>query len=143
MGDSEARDKEYEKTVLNFLDRELSDLQLQKKPEAQSTELDSLVNSLLEQVITESDLNGGSPGQSEALKAMLAEFPTEPKSEPENSATEAESVLPEIHSGDAESLFKTTASLRTNRGRLPLVIIALVCALGLIGAIVYYLSISQ
>lgn len=51
----ESRDEEYEQAVLNVLDHEMAELQLQKSPDTQTNELDSLVNSLLEQVRTESD----------------------------------------------------------------------------------------
>jgi hypothetical protein len=54
----ENRDEEYEQSVLNFLDHEIAELQLRKIPESRESqfdELDSLVNSLLEQVRTESD----------------------------------------------------------------------------------------
>jgi hypothetical protein len=145
MGEIEGRDEEYERSVLNFLDQELSELQLKKKPDVQSSELDSLVNSLLEQVISESDMKGNVPAQPESVKAMLAEFPPDPKPIADDNPPEPEieSAQPTINTGQAGALFKTSASLRTNKGRLPVVVIALISALGIIGAIAYYLSISQ
>ncbi len=138
----EGRDEEYERTVLNFLDHEMADLQLQKSPETQSNELDSLVSSLLEQVITESDLKQTNlQVQPESLESMLSEFPDAQKRV--YPPRQMETGSPESASTHSGALFVTSASLRANKGRLPGVIIALICVLGLIGAIAYYFIISN
>ena len=47
--------EEYEATVLNFLDKEMANVQPVQKKDQQSEELDALVSDLLKQVLTEAD----------------------------------------------------------------------------------------
>jgi TonB family protein len=67
----------YEATVLDFLDKEMSAVQPSQKPKEYSEELDELVSDLLKQVIHEADQK--KPVQNagdESIEDLLAEFAT-------------------------------------------------------------------
>lgn len=67
----------YEAAVLDFLDKEMADVQLTMTENKQSEELDALVADLLHQVMTESDqpqASGEMMSSSEDMNDLLAEF---------------------------------------------------------------------
>jgi periplasmic protein TonB len=141
---SNVPDEDYEKTVLNFLNREIAQTQSESdSPKNQSNEVDTLVSSLLKQVISESDSQQKiSQAYPENLDSMLSEFPDakdakkdgRPQDEKYAAATASESVSrppAEIFaSGTAQPAKKT----------MPFKAIALIIALGVIGAAIYFVA---
>lgn len=112
----------YEAAVLDFLDKEMANVQSAMTEKKQAEELDALVADLLQQVMTESDqlqLSGEMPATPEDIKDLIAEFPPQqetvspPKSESAPPEPELESELVQevsISAGEDISVQETAAS---------------------------------
>jgi TonB family protein len=140
----ERKDEDYEKTVLNFLNKEMAHLQPVDSSEIQSEELDFIVSDLLKQVITESDAQQENPQF--YPEDPLAEFPdtqNENASEKGSLSTPLEpkaSKAAELHKPAVEApaaLFASTIPHAAKK-QIPVKAIAIVCALAAIGTIAYF-----
>jgi TonB family protein len=139
---SENQDEDYEKTVLNFLNREIAQTQSEQEPaKNQSSEVDSIVSDLLKQVITESDLQQTDQQlHSENLDSLLSEFPDAKKDEPLLNKKPDPAPLPAPVPKVPAEIFRSTVAQSTGK-KMPVKAIALVFALGIvIAATVYFFA---
>jgi TonB family protein len=147
---AEGRDEDYERTVLNFLNKEIA--QTQSEGDAgqnQSNDVDSIVSNLMKQVITESDSRqSDQPLHRDNLDSLLSEFPDArkdgplPNEESDNSIManppDHAPALAPAHEVPAE-IFASTFAQGTDR-KMPAKAIALVFALGIIAAAIYFFA---
>ena len=101
----------YEAAVLDFLDKEMADIQSTLTEKKQSEELDALVADLLHQVMTESDQaqSGEMTASSEDMNDLLAEFMPQQDTvslpETDNTSPHPETVQTESLSSEYEDYF--------------------------------------
>ncbi len=168
----------YEAAVLDFLDKEMANVEPKRAEKKQSEELDALVTDLLNQVIAESDqpqASADATGTPEDINALLAEFipqsetvaaaegRSEPaKPQPDVSAIQTGGIsagddisvrdasqsiiselpaepMPEAKTSPA-SFAAMFASRDIRKIKTPIIGAAAVCALAVIGIVVYYFS---
>lgn len=160
----------YEAAVLDFLDKEMADVQATPTDKKQSEELDALFADLLHQVIVESDdvKSGDGIVASEDMKALLAEFETSQETVPEeagtspapapvkekinssehvNASPQSDLELQMDQEADPMAFPKISAAMFTSpaaqKNKMPLIAAAVVCVLALIGYGVYRVSHSS
>jgi TonB family protein len=143
---SEVPDEDYEKTVLNFLNREIA--QTQSEGEAAqnpSNEVESIVSDLMKQVISESDSQQKIPQlYSENLDSMLSEFPDATKDEPSPNGKSAKNGSQPVQTAGFEhapnpEIFASSTAQAANK-KIPFKAIALIIALAIVGAAIYFLA---
>jgi protein TonB len=92
---SSAQEK-YEATVLNFLDKEATEVRRSKKSNEYNDELNALVSDLLKQVMEEADQKSGPIYEPDKVEDLLAEFMPLQEAVPAKAATNPEPApLPE------------------------------------------------
>jgi TonB family protein len=163
---------DYEAAVLDFLDKEMADVQSTLTEQKQSEKLDALVADLLHQVIAESDeaQSGEMIVTPEDINDLLAEFvpPQETVALPENvhpspkpEPAPKESHSPEPVNVSAQKTFESPmtqepeaeasitinaamfASPKAQKNRMPMIAAVVVCVLVVAGIAVYYFSNSS
>lgn len=147
---SENQDEDYEKTVLNFLNREIAQTQSERdSAKNQSNDVDSIVSNLLKQVITESDLQQTDQHlYPENLDGLLSEFPDAKKDEPPQEGSDKIASPPDHASAFAPApeapaeIFASTAVQSTGK-TMPVKVVVLLCALGIIAAAIYFFAESK
>jgi periplasmic protein TonB len=157
----------YETVVLDFLNKEMSSVQPKKTKDEHSETMDVLVADLLKQVMTESEQpKSNRPTVSKDINDMLSEFPptqlevgqekekvtyiskalptagTFSVEDKQTLTVKSEQIAPTIRPStpDAAPIWASLAGLKS---KTPMIAIAAVCLLVVIGGAAYFLSSSS
>ncbi|MDM7996810.1 MAG: TonB family protein [Acidobacteriota bacterium] len=94
----------YEATVLDFLDKEATEVRHSKKSDEYNDELNALVSDLLKQVMEEADQKSGPTYEPDKVEDLLAEFMPLQEAVPAKAATNPEPALHQESTGQASSV---------------------------------------